>query len=944
MTSLADAVLKQRRISIVKIDDTHYNNPIILLSDIDALSSNDEKHPPCKDNDLKNKPFTKTHKNVLQQLQHRHPNLAAWFLYLGFLSALAFMAFQIHYALPTPVSSEEGATIDPLTGQYRFSEENVRKVVRYLSEDIGYRVVGTEQDQETQDYLIRELKTFKEQAQKQSARQSGEKIDLGRVATAQVPPFPKFDMWVQVADGSHQFDFMSKVVMKMYTNMTNIIVRLSCGPECDKNAVLLNAHYDTTLGSPGAVDDALPIGVMMELIRILSQRPALKRNSLIFLFNGGEESLQDASHSFITTHELRNTVRAVINLEGCGTTGPEILFQANSRPMIEAYRKVPYPHGTVMANDLFATGVILSDTDFRQFVDYGNLTGLDMAVYKNSYLYHTHLDLDEHMEQGLPQHLGENTLALATHLGDDVDLSEGMEQTKDVVYYDIFGQFFVSYSMDMAIRLNIAIGALAVLTLAIGASQTTLRAIISVLLSLAAALLSPLLSAFMIQALGKSMVWFSHEWLPVVFFGPIGAAGMLSVQLAFHNKKSGYGLNELHTLSAVQLFYVAAMAVASYMQIASNYFLAMYSLFSTMALLFNHRRMVAQRKAGKAKASGIDYATYYVASGIQTFYLSHLGFSLFDLIVPLTGRIGVDAPADAIMAIVTGFSVFSFNPPLLAFSHRFGRASLRRIIVWLLCVQMVVLLVGMALISPYNTLHPKRLFAQHLRNLTSGESLLYVAHADPGPFYAPYITQVESLYDTKALFKSGSDNPGDWKAIYPFNQFLDSYIFDTAPYIRKHTTNTTLANSDTPLTEFIRSPPKLVAENVSYNPETGLRKLTILCTHPNYIWTVTSFDAEVVSWSMDLDVPTKEKFRYVVRNAGGYRTDGWRLELEYRANGPNDKLRVELTSMETEGFGRDIERELEGSGDIGVMRKLVKARPSDVSLTYFSAVLSNFDL
>ena len=70
--------------------------------------------------------------------------------------------------------------------------------------------------------------------------------------------------------------------MKMYTNMTNIIVRLSCGPECDDNAVLLNAHYDTTLGSPGAVDDALPIGVMVELIRILSQRPALRKNSLIF--------------------------------------------------------------------------------------------------------------------------------------------------------------------------------------------------------------------------------------------------------------------------------------------------------------------------------------------------------------------------------------------------------------------------------------------------------------------------------------------------------------------------------------------------------------------------------------------------------------------------------------------------------------------------------------
>lgn len=74
----------------------------------------------------------------------------------------------------------------------------------------------------------------------------------------------------------------STVVMKMYTNMTNIVVRLSCGPECDQNSVLLNAHYDTTLGSPGAADDALGVGVMMEMIRVLSLRPAPKKNSIVF--------------------------------------------------------------------------------------------------------------------------------------------------------------------------------------------------------------------------------------------------------------------------------------------------------------------------------------------------------------------------------------------------------------------------------------------------------------------------------------------------------------------------------------------------------------------------------------------------------------------------------------------------------------------------------------
>lgn len=51
-------------------------------------------------------------------------------------------------------------------------------------------------------------------------------------------------------------------------------------------------------------------------------------NSVIFLFNGAEESLQDASHLFITQHELKDTVKAVINLEACGVGGPEIVFQA----------------------------------------------------------------------------------------------------------------------------------------------------------------------------------------------------------------------------------------------------------------------------------------------------------------------------------------------------------------------------------------------------------------------------------------------------------------------------------------------------------------------------------------------------------------------------------------------------------------------------------------
>ncbi|KAI8356061.1 hypothetical protein B0O80DRAFT_401189 [Mortierella sp. GBAus27b] len=799
-----------------------------------------------------------------------------------------------------------------------------------MTQDIGYRVVGTEQELDTKNYLVSKITSLRDEARRETLRGS--------------QGLPNFDMWVQVGDGSHRFDFMSKgkFVMKMYTNMTNIVVRLSCGPECDQNSILLNAHYDTTLGSPGATDDALGCGVMIEIIRIMSRRPAPKKNSIIFLFNGGEESLQDASHSFITAHELRNKVRAVVNLEACGTTGPEVLFQANSREMIDAYRTVPYPHGTVLANDLFSTGLILSDTDFRQFVDHGNLTGLDMAVYKNSYLYHTHLDLDEFLEEGVPQHMGENALALATYLTEEANLTR-LKKTSSVVFFDVFGLFFVSYSWTTAIRLHVLIAGLALATMVTRISRPTLRGSVSIVLSFLAALLMPNVSVVLLQSLGSSMQWFSHEWLPLLLFGPMALVGAFGVQVLFHVKGASTGANEVSTLSSLQAVFTLALGIGSYIGLASTYVFALFTFFTTLALVFN-RLKVAQQHGYRTELNQVDFATYFIASAIPTAYFSSVCFSLLDLFVPLTGRIGVDAPVDHIMAVMSGLVTFVFCPPIVAFSHRFGRAVLKQIVLVLLVLHIISVLISSAVMYPYNELHPKRVFVQHLRNMTSGESVLYLAHADPGPFYEPYVTKIEAMFNSESNFRSAATNPSDWSAIYPFNQFLESHVLDTSDYIRSRTTNKTIAESTAPLTGLIKDAPKLIAENIVYDPKTGLRRLTVLCTHPNYIWTVASFDTHLTSWSLGSSDPFPYSTHYVIRHVGGHVSDGWRVDLEYYATGPDDKLRIELTAMETEGFGTDTERELEGSGEIGVMRQVVKSRPPWVALTYFSIVADAFEL
>ena len=67
---------------------------------------------------------------------------------------------------------------------------------------------------------------------------------------------------------------MGKRLYKTYVNLTNIIVRISNGtPQGKEHAILVNAHLDSTLPSPGAADDALCVGTMMDVMRVLVETP-----------------------------------------------------------------------------------------------------------------------------------------------------------------------------------------------------------------------------------------------------------------------------------------------------------------------------------------------------------------------------------------------------------------------------------------------------------------------------------------------------------------------------------------------------------------------------------------------------------------------------------------------------------------------------------------------
>ncbi|ORX49385.1 hypothetical protein DM01DRAFT_1338070 [Hesseltinella vesiculosa] len=886
----------------------------------------------------------------------------SWLRLLLYCGVAIYLSFQLHYKLPTP-KIHHG--VHPETDQPEFSEFNAIQTISYLSDTIGYRLVGTVEESQSADYLKSAILSYQQHA-------------------AKVPGAPKFEMWVQQESGSHRFDIMDHMVLKAYTNITNIIVRLSC-PEadttfesrsCEDNAVLVNSHYDTTIGSPGATDDGSGTAVMLELIRVMSQRDWTGyRNAIVFLFNGAEETLQDASHAFITMHELKDSIKSVVNIDACGTTGREILFQANSREMIEAYSHVPYPHGTVLANDVFRTGLIISDTDFRQFVQYGNLTGIDMAIYKNSYLYHTHLDTTKNLQPGSIQHLGENTHAILEYLAQNTSLVN-IEPTSEIVFFDMHGVLFWVYTWATAFRIQILTVLIAYGFLGYVIYQSSqsspyrpipvlvlsyIRSIVAVSVSGVVALVLPMTVAFFLTSdlINRHMVWFRHEWYGLIVFVPMGMVGAYGVQSLFYHLPGPLHVDmEYGTFNSLMATFAGMTLLTTLTGVASSYVCWVYCLVLLVAALINEFFLKPSPAQVKRGAPLVHSLTYAFACLPLAFIYSDNVFALIDLFVPLTGRMGVDTPVDAIISIIFGSIAYMWCLPALAHLHRFGQRVLSRIVIGLLVLQVLILALivvcGGSATSwafPYDELHPKRLFIQHLKNLTSGETYLSVAQADHGPYINTILDTVQQELQVAPENRVGLYGLQDWDSIYPFSHFLGGYRFHTSPYIRAHTTDPKLATADKLVDFDAGIYPVLTVHNDHYDPATGVRTMSIYSVLPTYTWSVISFDAHVVGWSIKDEEPLSYATRYTVRHVNGHSDgNGWRLDLsvvvpeEERAlaEAGGWKLRVEFTALESENFsGRRQERLVGGVGVLGAIERIL---PDWTTTTWLSTVMQDWYL
>ncbi|WP_310467010.1 M20/M25/M40 family metallo-hydrolase [Sphingomonas sp.] len=226
----------------------------------------------------------------------------------------------------------------------------------------------------------------------------------------------------------------------------NVVVTI--GPAAGKQ-LLLSAHYDSTPAGPGAGDAGAGVATLLEVAHLLKDKP-LKRPVTI-LFNEGEELGLVGARAFLAD-PLSRDVDSLINLEGRGVTGPANMFETSmpNGAAVKMFGKaVDVPVANSLATDIYR--LMPNYTDVNSFSERG-WTTLNFAIIGNETRYHSAGDNLAALDQRSLQHMGDQTLALATALADGVPQASGNR-----IFMDLLGTELIQLPLVVGVVLLVAL-------------------------------------------------------------------------------------------------------------------------------------------------------------------------------------------------------------------------------------------------------------------------------------------------------------------------------------------------------------------------------------------------------------------------------------------------------------------------------------------------------
>lgn len=616
----------------------------------------------------------------------RRTGLGRWLaVWLAFTASAAALLGLVHAATRAPEPVPDGGPRGPI------SEARVRRIAHHLTEEIGVRVAGTEACDRAADYLRAQLGQI-----------PGLEVELHRAAGEALLDARLYDYRVR-----------------------NVVARL---PGRRADAILLVAHHDTPPESVGAADDAISVGALVEVARILAAGDQLEQ-TVIFLFDGGEEAGLLGAHGFLD-HPWASSVRAFVNLEAAGVSGPPILFQAGPGApwLAEAYAGVPRPLGTSLGQDLFGAGLIPSDTSGAVFREAG-WPGLDVALFEGGYLYHTLRDRLEHVEPGSAQGIADNTLAVTRALA-GAPLPAGEAVADSPVFFDVLGATMLVYSPGAALVLALAglvllflavfvaarRGAVTVGSVAVGAGLAVTGLVVGLIAAAAVGFV-------VADLLGEPLGWYARHGLAAIAFGGGALAGFAAPQAIWSARRARAERPRERTA-------LAAFAGAAALQCALSLAAAIFDVAS--GYVFTIGAMTGAIAIGlaafaPARARWIPLALAWLVEAAVVF---QLGLAVTRMFVPIAGRMEVGGAIDALIAVVVALPVLLAALAAVPALHWAGRPG------WTVGALGVATLVGAglsALAFPYTRDEPKRLDLDQVEVARRPAELRLVAWDDLAP-------------------------------------------------------------------------------------------------------------------------------------------------------------------------------------------------------------------
>ncbi|KAH8301329.1 hypothetical protein KR059_000274 [Drosophila kikkawai] len=614
-----------------------------------------------------------------------------------------------------------------------------------------------------------------------------------------------YELEVDVQSPTGGYVFIDMV--NMYQGIHNVIVKLSSKSSRSESYLLLNSHFDSKPSSPGSGDDGIMVVVMLEVLRQMAISETPFEHPLVFLFNGAEENPLQGSHGFITQHKWAKNCKAFINLEIPGSGGRDLLFQRGPRnSWLMKYYKLHanHPFATTMGEEIFQSGIVPSDTDFRIFRDYGNIPGVDFAQIKNGYVLHTAFDSFEVIPGRSIQNTGNNVLALVRAYSNASELNDTEQNVGGhAVFFDFLGLFFVYYTETTGVIMNCCIAVISLVL--VGCSlwrmarqsekvtipQITLWFLIILGLHILGVLLCfglPLFMAVLFDAGDRSMTYFTSNWLVFGLYICPSIIGLVLPLTLYYTLKPNNKLIHSYHLQMSLHAHLVVLALLSFiltsLGIRSQYLCLISMIFYAGALLINlvsklHDRgkflianLFLKLHIYNKFFSGYYWALIVVSLQVLPFcYFTYIFYMFLEIFFPIVGRMGRGTNPDLIIGLLCACCVFFSMGFAAQFINMFRWSKL--ILLGLGVVTFIFCMIAVSEVGfPYrpktnvmrtSVLHTRRVFHEF-----DGS----VSHSDSGYYFD---------YQDRRAFNPLQDTSLDLTGLQPVKNDCDNYVMCGIP-------------------------------------------------------------------------------------------------------------------------------------------------------------------